>query len=508
MKPPSDELFRLIHSLTKSEKRYFKLFTKIHVRGNENNYIKLFDAIERQDKYDEEKIKRKFKGHHFISYLPVEKVQLYNLIIRSLTVYGSTGDIAEAALFKELNELKILFKKGLLSQALRVAEKGIKKSEITGKYSLGIEFEKWKMKILYQKGVLLDERNIQQVFATQYDFLEKEKNIAEYLEIQAKLFYYLRMYHGVRSKKELQKVKSIINVPLQKDVKRALTYQSLLIYHNNLSLYYHFLGNFKKHYDENKKLVELNRDQSRNVYNYFSALVNYFNSCVLAKKLNSCDDVINEIESLSVSESFDEKRKYSTLFLLRLTLLLSRRCFDEAYELVIQNERKIIKLRNEIANSTYIIIVYKIVYLYFIQGKNADALRWFNNYYNKINKETIRNDVQSISKILYLILQYESGNADILEYLIKDTYRWFLKQQRLFKYEKAILHFIRNQLGDTTDSKKLLRTFTLLKSDLEKIKQDRYERMAFDNFDITAWLESKISGRAFKEVLMQKVSES
>ena len=48
-------LFFLIKSLNQSEKRYFKLFCRtINV---ESNYIRLFEAIDKQEVYDEKKFK-------------------------------------------------------------------------------------------------------------------------------------------------------------------------------------------------------------------------------------------------------------------------------------------------------------------------------------------------------------------------------------------------------------------------------------------------------------------
>ena len=47
-------LFELIKSLSKSEKRYFKLISSRHTIGDENNYVRLFDYIAKQDEYNEE----------------------------------------------------------------------------------------------------------------------------------------------------------------------------------------------------------------------------------------------------------------------------------------------------------------------------------------------------------------------------------------------------------------------------------------------------------------------
>ena len=42
----NEALFELIHSMTKSEKRYFKLLSSRHAIGGESNYTLLFDKID------------------------------------------------------------------------------------------------------------------------------------------------------------------------------------------------------------------------------------------------------------------------------------------------------------------------------------------------------------------------------------------------------------------------------------------------------------------------------
>ena len=57
-------LFALIKSLNKSEKGYFKKYANFHVRNNEqNNYTKIFDAIDLQKVYNEPKLIKKFKDY-------------------------------------------------------------------------------------------------------------------------------------------------------------------------------------------------------------------------------------------------------------------------------------------------------------------------------------------------------------------------------------------------------------------------------------------------------------
>ena len=63
----NDKLFQLIESLTKSEKRYFKLFSKKTNPLGEKNYLKLFDTLEGLDKYEETILIKKLKEQYQIA---------------------------------------------------------------------------------------------------------------------------------------------------------------------------------------------------------------------------------------------------------------------------------------------------------------------------------------------------------------------------------------------------------------------------------------------------------
>ena len=91
----SDELYKLIKSLSSSEKRFFKIYASRHVIGKENNYVLLFDAIALQKSYSEKAIKVKFSGEPFMKRFAAVKNYLHLLIIKSMRNFhsGSTIDI-------------------------------------------------------------------------------------------------------------------------------------------------------------------------------------------------------------------------------------------------------------------------------------------------------------------------------------------------------------------------------------------------------------------------------
>src|ERR1051326_780485 len=117
-KTPSDALFRLIRSMSKSEKRHFKLYASRHSVA-ENNYIKLFDAIDRQRQYDENSILKKFEKQTLVNRFPITRNRLYETVLRSLDAFHSQSS-TDAQLKRDLHFAEILYKKSLYDQCARV----------------------------------------------------------------------------------------------------------------------------------------------------------------------------------------------------------------------------------------------------------------------------------------------------------------------------------------------------------------------------------------------------
>jgi len=112
------DLHTLIRSMTMSEKRHFKLFSRRHGGEEESNYIKLFDAISEQESYDSELLEKE----DFVNNLAAEKLYLYQSILKSLISYhGSLS--SKKKVLEMVSSAEVLFLKGLNTQALNILEK-------------------------------------------------------------------------------------------------------------------------------------------------------------------------------------------------------------------------------------------------------------------------------------------------------------------------------------------------------------------------------------------------
>ena len=120
MKSPSSELFDLVHSLSKGEKIFFRKYASMYLPNATNKYIQLFEAIEKQNEYDEKEIIQENKDLAYGNQLSVTKNYLYNQLLDSIAVQY---DSVHANLRNQLHHVEFLFDKGLYDQSLKALKK-------------------------------------------------------------------------------------------------------------------------------------------------------------------------------------------------------------------------------------------------------------------------------------------------------------------------------------------------------------------------------------------------
>ena len=116
-----DELFQLIKTLEKAEKRNFKLFMRRNAASEEMKIIQLFDALDKMEHYDEELLLRKHKEIRKLQ-LSNLKAHLYKQVLSSLRVLRDEDNI-DIRLHEQFDHARILYNKGLYQQSLKSHQK-------------------------------------------------------------------------------------------------------------------------------------------------------------------------------------------------------------------------------------------------------------------------------------------------------------------------------------------------------------------------------------------------
>lgn len=113
-----DHLIQLILSLTKAEKRYFRLYTNL--QSGEKNYLRLFDLINKGLPSDE--IYRLYCQEENKSNFDMAAKHLYRVIMDCLVHLRKKEDV-QAAIFNYITKADILFERELFEEAFNQLDK-------------------------------------------------------------------------------------------------------------------------------------------------------------------------------------------------------------------------------------------------------------------------------------------------------------------------------------------------------------------------------------------------
>jgi hypothetical protein len=507
----SDDLFQLIKSMSKSEKGYFKKFASKHTIGEKNIYVKLFDAIDDLEEYDEDKLRKKFKGEKFADAIYSTKNYLFNLILKSLSAYHSEK-FAVSKLHMMMIELNVLFEKGLYKQFKTLLNKAI-----------GIAAENDKpfyLALLYNKamGFLAtdyysdDDFNFDTLKDKTISNLDNLRITEEYHILYNEMFLFTKETGTIRNEKDLEKLNKIISNPLLKDKPKAENFDAKFKYNNILGHYYRIINDKDNWLKYRKELVSLMESDKKyikeNPRSYVLALNNFLHACVINGRHKEFEDNLKKLKAFA--KQFENKKEYidiqSRVFMLVSDLELNyaiRSLKPESLKNIIHEiEDGFRKYEGKIVENRKISLYNRIAYACFIIKDYDKSLLYINKIMNATNPK--RDPEQhSFARIRNLIVHFEAGNYDFLEYSVKSTKRFLEKANRIYKFETLILNFIIKAMNYDNDDERLY-LYEKLKNDIGKIADDKFEKNALEQFDIISWIDSKILHTGMLNVLKKK----
>jgi hypothetical protein len=500
-----DELARLIQSLTKSEKRYFKMFTSL--QSGEKGYIKLFDTVEKLGDYDEKKIREIFKGEDFLRRLPAVKSYLHAQILKSLRVINA-GNTVDSQIRGMMEDVAVLYDKRLYKQCAKVLERAkdlAKANELTLPM---LEINVWQEKILLEllpidKFEKLLEGSLEDEMST----VEAQKNVIQYRHLYNKITIINRRIKEARNKKELEQFRTVINHPLLSSIDKAITFESKQYFYHIQLIYYHAKGDnltcFRLASEQMKLIEKYPNKISETPKIYFTALYNVLLCQIHLHEYDNFDQTLEKLRAFPVKSTNIEVSRFVNSYIFEMVMYLDSGEFGKSVSVREPVMEGLAKYHDRINIIEKITLLYNLFYSYFGTAEFSKALGIINTLLNEYQKE-LRYDIQSAVRILNLILHFELGNNRLLEYNAISTYRFLYKSKRLYKMENIVLQFIRRKMPKIHNAKQQQEAFIELRSEFMDIAKDEFESKAFEYFDYISWLDSKIEKRPFAEIVRSK----
>lgn len=506
-KKSSPDLFDLIRSLSKSEKRYFKIYTTKNKYSDEKQYIKLFDLIDKQTYYDEAKLMKKVPE---IKKFSVVKNQLHNLILKAVSSLHSEKKIT-MNLRSKLDYVEILYHKGLYSQAKKLLSKSKKGAYIYEEYNIILEMLNIEHKLLTNamafKSIQKYAENVDSWSNEKSLVIEKVDNIRT---LQTLLTPFVKIYfEGIQHRDEetLKFIESLVANPVLHSIDNCTSITAKLTYHLIWAIYYGAMHNDIEAYNHSKTRLKLLEDNPVFIEKDFSIYI-YTIKMALDNSIKLLKH--NEIESLmqklddAVNNSpvgYDQNDE-TAVFITKNLAYFDYSKTQHDYQAILDKEVEIldgIDRLNEMLNpGVQIELIYYLAYAHFCKGNYQSALKYVNQILND-RFTGVQSDVFNITRILNLIVHYEKGNTDLTDYIAKSYIRTLDKKNVYYDIDHAIIQLVTKLSFSNLENEKKphfldFRDYLMsIQFKLENLKLYKY-------FDVDVWVESKIRGMSIEDL--------
>lgn len=475
-----ERLFLLVHSLSKSEKRYFRLESDL--QKGKKNYILLFEALERSPVFDET-LKQSLAIQFPNNSLETPRKHLYKVIMKSLRQFESKKDI-EASLMNLLHDTRILYKKGLTNLSIKQLTKLKKLSLKHERHDYYILAAKQELQYLVNRQFMgLTEKEVLKKLNTVKDILEDELHIARHAALNSTLL--LRYYRNgpVRSKSELIKLNDLV---LEENhilnTYRNNSFESERIHLNFQSTYFLMTGSPEsslKIYYELERLLQRHRLLWKdNPLYYLRVLDGILTNLRLTENHKEMEYFLERLQLFKTSVPGLENQIDCAIYAHTLTSMLDRGDLvaaqkrAKAFGAILQKRTKGLTAK-QLAGCHFLMARGFFAYMEY-----PKALHHINQVLNQ--PLSVKTDYYVRCGLLQLQIYTLQKKYDLLEYVMRSLERKLKLERKLFGVEQLILKTIKRKINyrplrDTNDA-------------IAVLEKNPFEYQLIKDFEILLWI--------------------
>lgn len=492
-----DALFDLIISLSKAEKRSFRIYAKKIQSSREVLFLTLFDYLEKQEHYDVSNILENLQAikNNQIANL---KRNLYHHILTSLRLLYSQKHIA-LQVREFLDYAEILYNKGLYLQALKILGRAKKITKKNHQSMLHVEIVAFERKI--------QSRHITRSSTSRMSELIQESKIANQVVANVSQLSNLKLYlqrvfidHG--NLKTLAPQTSarqfFLSTTADFQIEQATFFEKIFYYQS--CYWYHFLVQvYPQCHQYAQKWVELYEQESNMVVAdidmYLRAKHHLLNTTFFIKDALKLSKLVQQYQ-VFINTNVDQfslntyVQAHLFLYQAQFNQYFLNNQFEEGLSITPKTLSFIDQYEYQLDNYKIMILYYKIASCYFGATQYAKTIDFVNLIINQ-SKCALREDILRYARLLGVLAHYELNNLVALEYLLNATERQLSNLAQPDQLSQLIVSFFKKLTSAIPRTRKqLFKDFHVAVGNLsERVEEGR----AFIFLDIRRWVCRKMS---------------
>ncbi|HYG17980.1 MAG TPA: hypothetical protein VD816_03590 [Ohtaekwangia sp.] len=441
-------VFSLVRSMTKSEKRYFRMMAEM--QKGEKSYVTLFDQLDKHDVLDDTliaDIRQHFPGY---TVEPARK-HLYRVLMKSLRQFDSEKDI-ETRLSNLLQDSRLLHKKGLLKSSFEQLEKA---------KALALQREKFIYFILAARQELQYLVRTQFAGIDEYQLIEKQKKLSTLLEQQNRIQQHSILYEilllrywkngVVRSQQEVTRLNDLLLEEYQllnSPGDKPFELQQLHLHFQ--SIYFQMTGNPQGSlsvFYELDELFQKNESLWKDAPIYYFYLLD--GVLYDLRLMERYENMTYFLDRLKVMRAEGEELALVVKYRIlehELNRFVDQKLYDQAKKLLKVYEPSWKRESSLLPFHMHAQVLFSVVRV-FVGGKDySSALRLINTALNQ--PAGSMNPPQQIAfQLLNLMVNALLKNTDYLYYALRSLERKLKSERKLFGVEHLIMTFLKKQMA-------------------------------------------------------------
>ena len=479
MKTASADLYDLVHSLSKSEKRYIQL----HSAAETLDYMELWKILLKEENYDEARLKKEYADANFMKNFAMSKQYLFERILLLLDRFRKQTDAD--TLTEKGRLVKILWEKGFKSKAKSRLKKALKKAE---------EGELFEVQLaLLEIKKTFPETDYKETIKEVKTCLEKLQNINEYWEISRAIYEKQQELRKKRSYIKEQELSELFNTPKLFNNSFAKTFRSRVYYYHARTTYFFATDQKESAYSGNRTFLKLLEDHPKQLKmmpeRYLSILNNLLIDSLALEKEKEFVEGLGKLRSLPSQKAFKsikdiDARVFRQGMLLEINSLLGKKKYIEATKLISPLQLGLDKYGDKIASVHLTILEYLSTYLLFLDERYEEALDGIN----EILKRESSGEIFQFVLVLELLTHFSLKNNELVESLLISIKRRLQNRRDLYETEVLLFKFIKSYLNAAAwgTQKDLALKF---KTEIVTLKMNPTQKRFFNFIDLEKWIQ-------------------
>lgn len=473
----SEVLFRLIKSMSTSEKVYFKRMSKIHDARKNKNYLKVYEVFENMESYNKGDLMLFFKGTTIAKYLSSEVKYLKEKILTSLFNFNlnrtKNNQIARDILY-----IEVLINKNLKKEALKIVKSSMKKAKRVEAFSWILRLIELQEKVLFEEGIIGYKGQLEELKVKRQTVTDSIQNLNTFRLLRAELrelqFNDRFIVDDFRCHPHLYKNYNVLNR------ESCLSDKALEHWYYIQVLVNHLTRNFEKSLKYSVEHVNfiLRNMHLFSIHKLLPALSNYIYHAALTKNKTHFDLGIQKLIVLRrddfVSKNYIDYIQFTRTLeyaYYQKDQIMTRRYIKSVCEML--DSQKLMMAQMQYV---FMIVVRGFVFLEQFEEAMGYLFRWRN--------QGVLDYVQVRFSIFAVIIYGAMCSTSLLNKELAVLSRVKRKAVREMRLIDTILRFYKSKLKANLPYEGLVRE---LQINLKEIKDDQTSNFDFVSFDYYQW---------------------